>query len=65
LVLCGSTLAGDLGSPPAVSPGDVPRQTIASQTSGEQTADGITRDDNAESVVAAALTLLDSVLALL
>ena len=66
LALCGSTLAGDVNNPPIVGPSDIPSPSIALQTPDEQTADGIIYSDNAESVATtAALTVLNSVLALL
>ena len=65
LALCGSAFAGDTNSPPIVGPDGVSSPPIAPQTSGEQTADDIIDGDNAETVAAAALALLDRVLALL
>ncbi|MDT5269046.1 MAG: hypothetical protein QOH49_1232 [Acidobacteriota bacterium] len=65
LALCGSTLAGDVNNPPIVGPSDIPSPSIALQTFGEQTADGVIHGDSAESVSAAALIVLNSVLPLL
>ena len=65
LALCGSAFAGDVNNPPLVDPNDTPNPLIEPQTSSEQTADGITHDDNEDGVAAAALSVLNSVLALL
>jgi hypothetical protein len=64
LALCGSTLAGDVNNPPLDDPIDMPNRTFVPPTSGEETADDIIQDDTTNSV-AAALTLLNTVLALL
>jgi hypothetical protein len=77
LALCGSALAGDIECPP-IAPSNIPNPPSVSQSSGNQTADGsiatgapdaaadgIINGDNANSVAAAALTVLNSVLALL
>jgi len=76
LVLCGSTFAGDISCPP-IAPGDISNPPSASQSSSDQNADGEigtgvpapTTDgnihgDNAGSLTAAMLTVLNSVLAL-
>ena len=65
LSLCGSAFAGDAGCPPAPAPGDIPNPPLAAgdinnppnatQSSDDQTADGLTE---------AALNVLNSVLAL-
>jgi hypothetical protein len=65
LALCGSAFAGDTNSPPLVGPKDVTSPLFTPRTSGEETADGIVQDDYTDSVAAASLTLLDSLLALL
>ena len=77
LALCGSALAGDIECPP-IAPGDIPSPPSSAQSSGNQTtdgtvgtetpataADGIIHGDNADSLAEAALTVLNSVLALL
>lgn len=71
LVLCGSAFAGDMGTPP-IAPGDIPNPPSAPQTTdgttdtsaAAATAD-ITSDDNAGDLAAAALSVINSVLALL
>jgi hypothetical protein len=76
LALCGSASAGDISCPP-IAPGDISNPPSASQSSSNQTADGwvgtgeaapaddgIILGDDADSLTAAALTVLDSVLAL-
>ena len=76
LALCGSALAGDINSPP-IAPGDISNPPGASQASSNQTADGsvsmgtpdtaangIIHGDDVDSLTAAALTVLNSVLAL-
>lgn len=65
LALCGSALAGDINSPPAPAPGNIPTPPHAAadinnppgtiQSSDDQTADGLSE---------AALDILDTVLAL-
>ena len=65
LALCGSAFAGDIECPPIAAPGDItnPQQVAgdinsspsATQSSGDQTVDGLAE---------AALTVLNSVLAL-
>lgn len=76
LSLCGSAFAGDMGTPPVAS-GDINSPPAASQSDGAQTTDGSTdtgasgptadmaADGEADSLAAAALSFLDSVLALL
>ena len=66
-VLCVTTLAGDILNPPApVNFEDSPDATLSSVV---QSADGLTGDETsdpqADRITAAALTLLDTVLALL
>ena len=61
--LCVTTLAGDILNPPA--PVNFEDSSDTTLSSGEQTADGITHGDNEDGVAAAALSLLNSVLALL
>jgi hypothetical protein len=66
LALCGSALAGDINSPPApiagdmgcppLAAGDITNPPSATQSSDDQTADGLAE---------AALSVLNSVLALL
>jgi hypothetical protein len=56
LALCGSALAGDINSPPAPDSGDISDPPGATQSTDEQSADGLAE---------AALSLLNSVLALL
>lgn len=75
LALCGSAFAGDINNPP-IAPGDISCPPSASRSFGDQatdgsldagatpSADGITHDVNADSLTAAALTVLNSVLAL-
>lgn len=74
LALCGSAFAGDITNPPA--PGDIPNPPSTSQSTSDQTADGsvgtevsaadgIIHGDDADSLAEAALTVLNSVLALL
>jgi hypothetical protein len=76
LVLCGSALAGDISNPP-IAPGDISNPPSASQAPSNQTADGwidtgeaapaadgSIHGDDADSLTAAALTVLNSVLAL-
>ena len=65
LALCGSAFAGDIGCPPVAAPGDIPNPPLAAgditnppsatQSSDDQTADGLAE---------AALNVLNSVLAL-
>jgi hypothetical protein len=78
LLLCGSVLAGDMNSPP-IAPCDANCPPSSSQPANGQTADSSLNDtgtpattsdgsnygDNADYITAAALTVLDSVLALL
>jgi hypothetical protein len=73
LALCGTTLAGDMSCPP-IAPGEIPTPPSASQPSGEETSDNLietgataetTSGDNADGLAATALTVLNSVLALL
>ncbi len=77
LALCVSALAGDIECPP-IAPGDISNPPSAAQSPGNQTADGsvgtgapdaaadgIIHGDNADSLAEAALTILNSVLALL
>jgi hypothetical protein len=66
LALCGSAFAGDAGCPPVAAPGDITNPPLAAgdinsppsatQLSGDQTVDGLAE---------AALTVLNSMLALL
>jgi len=75
LALCGSVSAGDITNPP-IAPGDIDCPPSTTQSSGYQTADGwigtgataddgIINGDDADSLAEAALTVLNSVLALL
>ena len=68
VALCGSTFAGDIGTPP-IAPGDIPNPPSATQMSGEQTIDGWigtgAPSPTADGLTDAALTVLNSVLALL
>ena len=77
LVLCGSAFAGDINSPP-IAPCTINCPPSAPLTSGGEPADGristvaeapaaddITYDDYTDGITAAALTVLNSVLALL
>lgn len=65
LALCGSALAGDVSTPPLVRPDNVPKPLTVPQIYSEQTDDGVPQDDNADGVAAAAMSILNSVLALL
>jgi hypothetical protein len=78
LALCGSALAGDIECPPIVAPGGINNPPSASESFSVQTADGwigtgaaaptadgIIHGDNADGLAAAALTVINSVLALL
>jgi hypothetical protein len=65
LALCASVYAGDIHSPPIVVPKEVPRQPFAPPMCGEPPADGRLYGDNADGFTTAALTVLNSVLALL
>ena len=66
--LCVPTLAGDILNPP-IAPGNVENSPDVTQPSGVQSADGWvgdeTTDPSADRITTAALTLLDTVLALL
>ena len=76
LMLCGSAVAGDISNPP-IAPGDISNPPSASQSSSDQATDGwigtgeaspaadcIIHSDDADSLTVAALTVLNSVLAL-
>ena len=65
LALCGSTVAGDITNPPAPAPGDMGTPPLAVEDinnppSATQSSD----DQTADSFAEAALSVLDSVLAL-
>jgi hypothetical protein len=65
LALCGSALAGDMNSPPApVSESIANTSLAAEESSPSTTAPEPTDDPPADLLVEAALTVLDSVLAL-
>ncbi|MFL6332189.1 MAG: hypothetical protein ACJ754_02495 [Pyrinomonadaceae bacterium] len=75
LVLCGSALAGDMGSPP-IAPGDPTDPPSASQSTAAQPGDGSTNADatdstadttagDADVLASAALSAFNSLLTLL